>query len=433
MRVPKYCWGLVACSLWGLSAVSGCAKKTPESTQELVVWHWMTDREDTLQKLVAQYQQTSGIKVRLELYAPSDVYSSRIRASAQTGTLPDIFGVLGEPWDLASYIKAGHIANLAPALSSESGAWRKEFFPKALANNTFAAGNQYGVPPGIYGVPIDVSNIQMLYNKDLFKQAGLDPERPPKTWDEFISDWHVLKKAGVPGLVSGWGEPWMINCFASNYAFNIMGEEKVLNTYRGSVRYTDPDWIRVLTIFDDIRKEELLASGAVTMINKAAEQTFANGKAAFAFNGSWCVNPYRGMNPALSYAPFLPPRISNRYPMKIWGGAGSSFMVNARSTRQAEAVRFLQWLTGAPQQVLLSTETLNLPANRNSVGNLSPVLAAFAAHMDDATHPSQWPVSERPVVSEAFGKGVQSILIGEKTPDQAAAEIDQLKNEQEKR
>src|SRR5438552_11546331 len=34
--------------------------------------------------------------------------------------------------------------------------------------------------------------------------------------------------------------------------------------------------------------------GVVTMINKSAEQTFANGKAAFAFNGSWCVNVYRG-------------------------------------------------------------------------------------------------------------------------------------------
>ena len=433
MRIPKYGRSFAACILVGLGVLFGCAKKESETSKELVIWHWMTDREDTLQKLVDQYQQTTGIKIRMELYAPSDVSSSRIRASAQTGTLPDIFGVLGEPWDLASYIKAGHIADLAPALSSGGGAWRKQFSPKALANNTFVPGNQYGVPPGIYGIPIDVSNIQMLYNKDLFKQAGLDPERPPKTWEEFISDWHALKKAGIAGLVSGWGETWMINCFASNYAFNLMGEEKVLETYRGHVRYTDPDWIRVLSIFDDIRKEELLASGAVTMINKAAEQAFANGKAAFAFNGSWCVNPYHGMNPNLSYAPFLPPRISDRYPMKIWGGAGSSFMVNAKSPRQAAAIEFLEWLTAAPQQVNLSTETFNLPANRTSVGNLSPVLAAFAARMDDTTHPSQWSASELPVVLEAFGKGIQSILIGEKTPDQVAGEIDRLKHEQEKR
>ncbi len=410
--------------------MAGCAKEAPDSKNELVIWHWMTDREDTLQKLVDQYQKTSGIQIRMELYAPSDVYSSRIRASAQTGTLPDIFGVLGEPWDLASYIKSGHVANLASALSADGGAWRNVFFPKALANNTFAPDNQYGVAPGVYGVPIDVSNIQMLYNKDLFKQAGLNPARPPETWDEWIADWHALKKAGIPGLVSGWGETWMINCFASNYAFNVMGEKKVLDTYRGKVLYTDPDWIRVLSLFDDIRKEGILASGAVTMINKAAEQTFANGKAAFAFNGSWCVNPYHGMNPDLSYAPMLPPRISNHYPMRIWGGAGSSFMVNAQSPRQAEAIRFLRWLTAAPQQSILAKETLNLPANRASIGNLPPLLASFAARMNDTTHPSQWPVSEHPVVTEALGKGIQSILIGEKTPLQVAEEIDGLKKEQ---
>ena len=194
----------------------------------------------------------------------------------------------------------------------------------------------------------------------------------------------------------------MINCFASNYVFNVMGEQKVFDTIRGNVPYTDPDWIRVLALFDEIRQEGILASGAVTMINKAAEQAFANGKAAFAFNGSWCVNPYQGMNPNLAYAPMLPPRVSDRYPMRIWGGAGSTFMVNARSPRQGEAIRFLQWLTAQPQQAYLSKETMNLPANRLSAVHLPPLLASFAARMENTTHPSQWPVSELPAVTEAL-------------------------------
>jgi len=416
-------------AIMGLMVAAGCSKQEASSNKEIVLWHWMTDREDTLEKLADQYQKLSGVKVRLEIYAPSDVYSSRIRASAQTDTLPDIFGVLGEPWDLASYIKSGHVANLEAAMLANGGAWRKQFFPKALASDFFSARNQYDVSQGIYGVPIDVTNIQMLYNKDLFKQAGLNPEHPPQTWAEWIADWHQLKAAGIPGFVSGWGETWMINCFASNYAFNVMGEKKVMETYRGKVPYTDPDWVRVFSLFDEIRREDLLASGAVTMINKAAEQAFANGKVAFAFNGSWCVHPYQEMNPALSYAPMLPPRVSDRFPMRIWGGAGSSFMVNARSPRRNEAIRFLQWLTEEPQQSLLSKETFNLPANRASVRDLSPILAGFAAHMEDTTHPSQWPASERPTVTEAIGKGIQSILIGEKTPAQVAADIETLKHQ----
>jgi ABC-type glycerol-3-phosphate transport system substrate-binding protein len=410
--------------------LSGCSKKPASNKKEIVLWHWLTDREDALETLADQYEKLTGVKVRLEVYAPSDVYSSRIRASAQTNTLPDIFGVLGESWDFASYIKSGHVANLEPAMLANDGAWRKMFFPKALANNTFATHNQYDVPPGVYGVPIDVTNIQMLYNKALFKQAGLNPEHPPQTWEEWMADWHKLKAAGIPGFVSGWGETWMINCFASNYAFNIMGENKVLDTFRGKVHYTDPDWIRVFSLFDEIRREDLLVSGAVTMINKAAEQTFANGKAAFALNGSWCVHPYQEMNPDLSYAPMLPPKVSNKFPMRIWGGAGSSFMVNAQSPQKNEAIRFLQWLTEEPQQSYLSKETFNLPSNRASVGDLPPILAAFAAHMDDTTHPSQWPASERPTVTEAMGKGIQSILIGEKTPAQMAEDIETLKSQQ---
>jgi ABC-type glycerol-3-phosphate transport system substrate-binding protein len=431
MRARMHGRWFVVGGLAGLALIAGCSRQhETSSSKEIVIWHWMTDRDDALQTLADQYEKVSGVKVRLELYAPSDVYSSRIRSSAQTGTLPDIFGILGEPWDLASFIKAGHVANLSPAMAADHGAWQKEFFPKALANSTFASGNQYGLAPGIYGVPIDVSNIQMLYNKDLFKQAGLDPERPPQTWSEFIADWHKLKQAGIPGLVSGWGETWIINCFVSNYAFNVMGEQKVFDTIRGKVPYTDPDWVRVLSLFDEIRQEGILASGAVTMINKAAEQAFANGKAAFAFNGSWCVNPYQGMNPNLSYAPMLPPRVSDRYPMRIWGGAGSTLMVNAKSPRQEEAIKFLQWLTAQPQQAYLSKETMNLPANRSSAGHLPPLLAAFASRMEDATHPSQWPVSELPVVTEALGKGIQSILIGEKTPAEVAEDVENFKRQQ---
>jgi ABC-type glycerol-3-phosphate transport system substrate-binding protein len=389
----------------------------------------MTDREDAFQQLAEQYQKETGIQIKLELYAPSDAYASRVRAAAQTNTLPDIFGVLGESRDLASFINSGYVANLQEAMAAQGGTWQKQFFAKALATNSFQSGNQYQVPPGIYGIPIDVTNIQMLYNKDLFKQAGLNPEEPPQTWAELISDWHKLKAAGIPGLVSGWGETWMIDCFANNYAFNILGEKKVLDTYRGQVPYTDPDWIRVLTIFDDLRKEDLLVSGVVTMVNKTAEQTFANGKAAFAFNGSWCVNVYKGMSPDLHFGALLPPALSPKNPMRIWGGAGSSFMVNAQSPQKEEAIKFLRWLTEPPQQLVLSKETLNLPANRQAVKDLPAVLASFASQMDATTHPSQWPVTEKPTITEALDKGIQSILVGEKTPSQVGAEVQKLKEQ----
>ncbi|MDD5617919.1 MAG: extracellular solute-binding protein [Candidatus Omnitrophica bacterium] len=412
----------------------GCGKvadmnnaASSSSAKKVVIWHWMTDREDVFQELARRYEKLTGVKIVFELYAPSDAYSQKVRASAQAQSLPDIYGILADKRDYASFIKAGHVANLSQEMTKDNGAWSGVFFSKALSVNEFLPNNKFNVEPGIYGVPIDVMNIQMLYNKKLFKKAGLDPNNPPQTWDDFIAAGKKLKDAGIQGLVSGWGETWLIDCFASNYAFNIMGEEKVFDTIRGKVPYTDLDWVKVFGLFKQLADEGILASGIVTMINKTAEQNFSNERAAFSFNGSWCVNVYAGMNPNLEYGAMFPPSVSKKYPMMVWGGAGSSFMVNGRSPNKEEAIKFLKWLTEQDQQIYLSRQTNNLPANKNCIADLPGILSDFAKRMNQTTHPNVWPVQEFPAVIERIDKGIQSIIIGEKSPEQLSREVQAIK------
>ncbi|MFH1201413.1 MAG: extracellular solute-binding protein [Candidatus Omnitrophota bacterium] len=429
-------WLLVT-GFWGC-----CRKETGLTPKTITVWHWMTDREPAFQELAKRYEEKTGIKVNFELYAPSDAYSQKIRAAAQGVTLPDIFGILGEKRDFASFIKAGHILELTPYMDADSGKWRNSLFAKALAVNEFIEGNSYGIAPGVYGVPIDIMTIQMLYNKDLFRELGLNPNKPPATFAEFLDIGKKIsatriggsasggKQAKMQGLVSGWGEMWMIDCLANNYAFNIMGADKVSATIRGEVPYTDPDWIKVLDLFKEMQDCGLLATGVVTMVNKTAEQLFANGKAVFAFNGSWCVNVYKSMNPNLDYAAMLPPRASEKFPMSIWGGAGSSFMVNAKSKNKEEAVKFLKWFTDRDQQAYLAQTTSNPPANKDALSKISPILAQFADDMERTTHPNTWGISESPQVIETFNKGIQSIIIGEKSPEQVAQETQKIKEKE---
>ncbi len=423
MRFLSLC--IVCCLL--LFSNAGCVPKKQTGKPTITVWHWMTDRESAFQELAKRYEAKTGVKVNFELYAPSDAYSQKVRAAAQGINLPDVFGILGEKRDFASFIKAGHILDLTAYMEENNASWKESFFSKALAVNEFTEGNSYGIKPGIYGVPIDIMTIQMVYNKNLFRQLGLNPRNPPDTFQEFLDIGKKLKAANMQGLVSGWGEVWMIDCFANNYAFNIMGKDKVLATIKGELPYTDPDWIKVLGLFKDMQDSGVLASGIVTMVNKTAEQLFANDKAVFAFNGSWCVNVYKGMDPDLDYAAILPPKVSDKYPMAIWGGAGSSFMVNARSQNKEEAVKFLMWLTGRDQQAYLAEVTNNLPANKNSLTQIPEILAQFAKGMESATHPNIWGVSEFSAVIEAFDKGIQSIIIGEKTPEQVAAGVQKIK------
>ena len=404
----------------------GCAGPGQKQA-DVTIWHWMTDRKNAFNELARRYEKQTGVKAEFKLFAPSGIYSQKVRAATQAGTLPDIFGILGEKKDFAIFVNAGHVLNLSSYMQAEAGAWENKFFSKALIVNEFEPGNEFDVAPGIYGVPLDVTNIQMLYNKDLFRQAGLNPESPPQTFDQFLAAAKKLKEAGIQGLVSGWAETWMIDCLASNFAFNIMGERKVMDTYRGKVPYTDPDWLRVFGLFKELADNDVLATGIISMNNKDAEQNFANGRAAFAFNGSWCVNVYQGMNPDLDYAAMFVPRISHRYPMLIWGGAGSSFMVNAQAKNREEAVEFLQWLTDSEQQAYLAQATNNLPANKNSLADISPILSQFAQAMDNTTHPNIWPAHESSPVVEAFDLGIQSIILGTKTPEQVAVEVQEVK------
>jgi ABC-type glycerol-3-phosphate transport system substrate-binding protein len=419
---------LIICSLvTSIIHFAGCGRPG-HKPNTVVIWHWMTDRDKAFQQLAQQYQQQTGIEVKFELYAPSDVYSQKIVAAAQARILPDIFGILDKKSVIAEFIKSGFVADLTADFTAEEGAWEQSFFPKALAVNRFEEGNIHGVQAGIYGVPIDVTNIQMLYNKNLLKKAGIT--RPPATFDEFLAAAAALKRVGIAGLVSGWGELWMIECFASNYAFNIMGEQKVMATFRGEIPYTDPDWIKVFQVFESLRAHKALIEGGVTKANKYAEQDFALERAAFAFNGSWCVNVYYDMNPDLDYGVMLPPPVVTQQPMRIWGGAGSSFMVNERSRNKDKAVAFLKWFTAKEQQAFLSQETRNLPANRLAITSIPKVLSEFAGAMDFTTHPTVWPLNEDALVLEAFDKGIQSIIIGEKSVEQVAQEVQQVKERQ---
>jgi ABC-type glycerol-3-phosphate transport system substrate-binding protein len=412
-----------------LFAIAGCAASQKTDPNTITVWHWMSDREEAFLELARRYETATQTKVKFELYAPSEAYTQRVKAAAQTSTLPDIFGVLGESRDFASFVKSGHIADLTAEFNRKEGArvWKDKLFEKAVSVNQFQPDNEYGVVPGIYGMPLDVTTIQMVYNKRLYEAAGLDPNAPPATWEEFVKHCRVLRDKGFPRFVSGFGEIWMIDALASNFAMNIMGEKKFFDTYAGKVPYTDPDWIRVLSLFKEMADEKILVEGAVTMVNKTAEQTFANERAVFAFNGSWCVNVYKGMNPGLRYGAMLPPRVTNLNPMRIWGGAGGSFVVNRNSPRRDAAIEFLKWLTLDDQQAYLATATENLPANKGSLKQISPILAEFADDVDNTTHPNNYPVHEDPAVVEAFDKGIQSILIGERSPEAVAADVQKVK------
>ncbi|HEY5791248.1 MAG TPA: ABC transporter substrate-binding protein [Gammaproteobacteria bacterium] len=75
-------------------------------------------------------------------------------------------------------------------------AWLNGFFPSLMENGKTAGKT--------WGIPFQRSTIVMYYNKDAFREAGLDPEKPPATWDELVAAGKKLvKKNG--NQVERWG------------------------------------------------------------------------------------------------------------------------------------------------------------------------------------------------------------------------------------
>ena len=158
--------------------LAGCFPgKDAAKREQIVVWHWMTDRQEAFEELAEEYWYLTGKRVVFELFSPSRAYSQKVIASGQAHTLPDIFGILGEKSDVASFIKAGHVLDLSPYLEEEGAVWKKTFFVSALAVNSFLEGNLFGVEPGTYAAPVDLTNIQMICNKRLLKTAGINYEK----------------------------------------------------------------------------------------------------------------------------------------------------------------------------------------------------------------------------------------------------------------
>jgi len=388
----------------------------------------MNDRQVAFQALADKYKAETGIEVEFKLFSPPDLYSQKVIAAARAGRLPDIFGILGEKKTLASFIKAGYILDLTPYMKEDASEWKNSFYAQALDVASFHKKNKYTVTEGIYGVPIDITVMEFLYNKELFRKAGLDPESPPENFNQFIEfSKTISEKLGVYGFVCGWGEGWLLNALAVEWAINLMGEKKFLKTIKGEVSYTDPQWIEVFSFFCKMKKSNTLASNITTMINKESEDLFSKEMAAFSFNGSWAVNVYKQLNPDLKYAFFALPKISNNFPVKIWGGAGSSFMVNPDSVNKEKAVRFLRWLTNAQQQKFLASETNNLPAVKGCEDGLSEILTDLTADLNILTHPNTWPDNEDSRVIEVMNKGLQQIVMDLKTPEEVAKDIQAVK------
>jgi multiple sugar transport system substrate-binding protein len=388
-----------------------------QNGRTIVFWHYLTDREALLQQMADEYQKETGVTVQLQLLSP-DVEAQKFQASVQAHTLPDVVAAWEGPGqDTAPYAKEGIIYRLDGAMKT----WSKRFPPNVLQSASFHPGNQYGVTPGKYFVPLDTNNMQILYNKDLFAKAGI--KGTPTTWQALIADAAKLRAHGITPFTTGLGS-WPIDSLATIYEWNIIGKKNLEATFAGKEKYTSAPWVKMLSFFAGWKNENLFDQGALGEDLPAAESEFVNGRAAMIFDGSWALGVFNQENPTFKhYGVFMPPAApKSTNPVYIPGGIGAELFVVGTSPNRDAAVAFVKWLTGNKQQWYYAKNSFNLPANREVPSPLlkqNPVIGDFAKAMTQV-QPSLANGIPGPV-DTTLDAGLQRLLSGKDTPQNVAA------------
>ncbi|MFB6291424.1 MAG: sugar ABC transporter substrate-binding protein [Candidatus Bipolaricaulia bacterium] len=161
-----------------LIAVPGLAEKKLTFSD----WH-LTEPiwEQSLKEGIAMFEaENPNINVELQ-YVSYGQKESKYATALEAGQGPDVFHLHG--YSARSFIERGYLYDVTKFIEQEGETWYGENFLDPWFDKTLNLLQKNGK---YYGLPGDFMPMVLFYNKELFKEAGLDPTKPPKTWEQFL-------------------------------------------------------------------------------------------------------------------------------------------------------------------------------------------------------------------------------------------------------
>ena len=218
-------------------------------------------------------------------------------------------------------------------------AWLKSFYPALMANGTYKG--------KVYGIPFQRSTIVMYWNKEAFKEAGLDPEKPPATWNEMAQMARKLVKKDASGNVSRWGVMvpstgyayWMFQAFARENGQDLMNREG------NRTNFAHPDVVGALQYWVDLgNKFKVMPEGTVEW--GTLRQSFTEGKTAIMWHTTGNLTAVKDTARFPFGVAMLP--ASKQRGSPTGGGNWYLFKKSTPAERKA-ALEFIKWVT-APER-----------------------------------------------------------------------------------
>jgi len=301
------------------------------------------------------------------------------------------------------------------ATSADDKAWMKGFYPAFMANSQTGGKT--------WGIPFQRSTIVLYWNKELFKEAGLDPDRAPENWDQMLEYAKKLTKHDAAGNTAQWGVQipssgfpyWLFQGLTTPNGVELMNAA-------GTQTYFDkPAVVEALRYWVDLgRKEKVHPPGVVEW--GTTPKDFFEKKVAMIWTTTGNLTNVKN-NAKFDFGVAMLPAHKRRG--SPTGGGNFYLFKKASKDQQAAAVKFAKWMTQPERAAQWGIDTGYVAVSPAAwkTAKMEEYVKGFPAAAV-ARDQLQYSVAELSThdnqrVTKALNDGIQAALTGAKTPEQA--------------
>ena len=354
MRGRKWTLALICAiamiALVGVQAFAGGSKEASSAKAGLSFWtHAHPPMNDYTKELILDYQKSHpNVTINYQTF-PGDEYLTKLKAALATGSGPDAFDLFDG--DLVSYYTQKQLAPVNPKAFNFSSMdeLKNAWLPGSLAGSTFDG--------QVYQMPMEFNTFCLFVNTDLYKQAGLNPDKDyPKTWDDLASVGQKIAKWNG-SMVTVEGFKWPVPKLGD--IWSEITFEPVLNQFGGAILSADG---KTSTINSPAAVAAVRTYGELITKYRTGDQNsgkydpltpnedFAQGTLANWISGPWAI-PTLKDKPVWGKFKVVPlPQKNPSAPAMVlyaWG-----WSVNAASKQQDEGWKWISFLSSHGEQWL---------------------------------------------------------------------------------
>lgn len=304
------------------------------------------------------------------------------------------------------------------ANSKEDQAWLDGFY-KGFMRDAMLDGK-------IYGVPFQRSTPVLYYNKKAFKEAGLDPDTPPKTWDEMIEMGKKLVKKDANGNVTRWGTriPTLGLGGAWLYGGLVISNGSQLSADNGvDVAIDTPEALGALKFLTRLSEEGVMAPGGISWGDTPKAFVEENAATIWTSTGNLAfVNKNADFDWGVGFLP------GGKGPGAPVGGGNFYIFKETTDEEREAALDFIKFMT-APENAAKWSIATGYIAPRADTWE-TPVMKEYSANLPQALVARdqieyanrEFATFQRGRVTQFLVEAIESTIDGEADPAEALAE-----------